>query len=172
MAIDGSDEPVLWHVSEDAGLAAFRPRPEVGQGAVVWGIADERLAHYLVPRDCPRVCFRARPDTAHGDRARFLGPSGKPVLALAGSWWAQLRDAALHLYELPRAPFRVADANAGYFVSEQAVRPLRHVAMQHAVPEILRRGYELRLEGDLRALASAVSHSTLSFSLIRMRNLG
>jgi hypothetical protein len=65
---------MLFHVSEDAGIIRFEPRPsEYTDDPVVWAIDDERLRNYLLPRDCPRVTCHAGPKTTDDDRQRFLG---------------------------------------------------------------------------------------------------
>jgi hypothetical protein len=52
----------LFHVSEQANIGRFDPRPsEFASVPVVWAIDDARLRNYLVPRDCPRVTFYAGP---------------------------------------------------------------------------------------------------------------
>ena len=56
--------PRLFHVSEDAGIQRFDPRPSPSTdagviGTAVWALAEPFLPNYLLPRDCPRICFRA-----------------------------------------------------------------------------------------------------------------
>jgi hypothetical protein len=49
---------VLFHVSEEAGLARFEPRPSPSADApVVWAVDADRLRNYLLPRECPRVTY-------------------------------------------------------------------------------------------------------------------
>lgn len=166
---------VLWHVSDQADITVFRPRapPSTDAGvndAVVWAVADSRLPNYLVPRDCPRVCFWNGNKMTVEDRVRFLGGGTSHVVTIETTWMSRVLAATLYLYELPAETFSCADANAGYFVSRKTVTPLgRHIVS--ALPGAIERlGARLRTEHNLRGLGSQVAASTLSFSLIRMRN--
>jgi hypothetical protein len=43
---------IVYHVSEEPGIALFEPRPIDATGeSFVWAIDDERLRNYLVPRN-------------------------------------------------------------------------------------------------------------------------
>ena len=56
---------VLYHFSEEADIISFEPRfasPELGE--VVWAISEAGMYTYLLPRDCPRVTFRADDNTS------------------------------------------------------------------------------------------------------------
>ncbi len=85
----------LFHVSDRPGITRFEPRPAGPQNPgivdrpVVWTI-DERLLHnYLLPRDCPRVTFYARPDSDAADVARFFGhTAARYVVAIETGWLA------------------------------------------------------------------------------------
>ena len=153
----------------------FEPRPpppESGLAApVVWAVDEERLPNYLLPRECPRVTFYARPDSRPEDVARLLGPSGAAhVIAIEAAWFARAAATPLHLYELPADPFRVLDAGAGYHVSSTAVNPLGVRRIERPLDALLRRGVELRVTPSLWPLRDAVIASTLHFSIIRLRN--
>jgi hypothetical protein len=56
-------------------------------------------------------------------------------------------------------------------VSSEPVVPLGRRFVESPAVEVVRAGAELRVVADLRALAAAVSRSSLSFSCIRLRNL-
>jgi hypothetical protein len=72
---------LLYHVSEEPGLAVFHPRPDPNGklGSVVWTIDYEHLPNYPLPRECPRVTFAVGPDTTDEDRARFFGSASASV---------------------------------------------------------------------------------------------
>jgi len=76
----------------------------------------------------------------------------------------------LFLYELPRRNFFCADKNAGYFVSRRTETPIQKVVLTELRRRIEHLGAELRLVPDLSHFGSRVAASSLSFSLIRMRN--
>lgn len=94
-----------------------------------------------------------------------------PVVAIEGAWSKRVATTGLWLYELPSLSFKVDDANAGYHVSSEPVVPLGRRFVESPAVEVVRAGAELRVVADLRALAAAVSRSSLSFSCIRLRNL-
>jgi len=161
---------VLFHISEDGGIARFEPRPsEYTADPVVWSIDNERLRNYLLPRDCPRVTFYAGPQTTADDRERFLGAS-HAVVAIEEGWLERLRASRLFCYHLPRGTFECIDTGAGYYVSRVPVMPTQVDVIDDAIAELGRRNVELRIESNLWPLRDAVASSTLLFSIIRMRN--
>jgi hypothetical protein len=161
---------VLFHVSEEPGIARFEPRASEYAGEpVVWAVDAERLRNYLVPRECPRVTFYAGRETTAADVERFLG-SSPAVVAVEGGWVESVRSCRLYCYHLPPETFECIDECAGYFVSRVAVVPARVEVFDDPVAELLRRGVELRFLPSLWHLHDAVAASSLQFSLIRMRN--
>jgi hypothetical protein len=161
---------VLFHISEDAGIERFDPRPsEYTTSPVVWSIDGDRLRNYLVPRDCPRVTFYSGPQTTPDDRERFLGTS-HAVVAIEQPWVERLRSSRLFCYHLPPDTFECIDRCAGYYVSRVPVVPARVDVIDDVVTELRRRNVELRVESNLWPLRDAVAASTLMFSIIRMRN--
>ena len=118
----------LFHVSEQAGLKVFEPSLPSNKDAgisepVVWAVDLAHLPHYLLPRDCPRVCFRATPATTGEDRSRFLSPGlPSPVVAIEAGWFERASTTPLWLYELPAETFTCADLNAGYFAHKHVLR--------------------------------------------------
>ena len=76
----------LFHVSEEKKIEEFIPRySDSTKEPVVWAIAKAKLANYLLPRNCPRVCFSANNATSKEDRQRLLGLS-KQVVAIESCW--------------------------------------------------------------------------------------
>jgi hypothetical protein len=161
---------MLLHVSEEAGIERFEPRPSpYADGPVVWAIDADRLRNYLLPRDCPRVTYYAGPETTAADVERFLG-SSPAVVAVEGAWLDRLRSCRLYCYHLPPETFACIDECAGYFVSRVPVVPSSVLVVEDLLAALLGRGVELRFVPDLWSLREAVVSSTLRFSLIRMRN--
>lgn len=161
---------MLFHVSEDAAILRFEPRPSALTATpVVWAVDGQRLRNYLLPRECPRVTYYAGPRTTAGDRAAFLGAHAA-VVAIEAHWLDRVRSSQLFVYELPPGTFACIDECAGYFVSEIAVEPLRVRVCDDALGELGRRGAHLRVEANLWPLRDAVAASSLQFSMIRMRN--
>ena len=165
-----ADNTLLFHLSEEPGIARFEPRESAyADGPVVWAIDGGRLRNYLLPRECPRVTFYAGPGTTADDVERFLG-SSRSVVAVESAWLERIRACRLYCYHLPPETFECLDECAGYFVSRAAVEPVRVEMFDDLIGELLRRGVELRFAPSLWALHDAVASSSLQFSLIRMRN--
>jgi len=161
---------MLFHISEESGIASFEPRPSVySSEPVVWAIDGVRLHNYLLPRDCPRVTYYAGSETTPADVAHFFGESSA-VVAVESGWLDRLRSCRLYCYHLPPGTFECLDECAGYFVSRVAVVPTHCEVFVDAIAELLKRGVELRFVPNLWPLRDAVIASSLQFSLIRMRN--
>jgi uncharacterized protein DUF6886 len=161
---------MLFHVSEEADIARFEPRPSTyTDEPVVWAIDDERLRNYLFPRECPRVTYYAGNKTTKTDVARFLG-SSPAVVAVEACWLERIRACRLYCYRMPPATFECLDACAGYFVSRVPVAPVSVEIYDDVIAELLNRGVDLRFAPSLWPLSDAVAASTLQFSMIRMRN--
>jgi hypothetical protein len=164
---------MLYHVSERPDIACFEPRVigETSPEPLVWAVEEGRLANYLLPRDCPRVTFRAGAETTAGDRERFLGHAGAGhVVAIEAGWAAAVRAGRLYVYTMPAESFVLHDETAGYWVSRRSVTPAGVRCVEDILAELLGRGVELRIMPTLWPLRDAVAASTLAFSIIRMRN--
>ena len=160
----------IYHISETAGIDRFEPRvPDSGGTPVVWGIDDEHLHNYLLPRECPRVTFYAKEDSSSDDTERFLGSSGA-VVAVESGWLDRIRSTTLYRYRLPADTFECIDAGAGYYTSERAIVPVAVEMIDDLLAELVKRDVEVRFLPDLWRLHDAVAASTLQFSMIRMRN--
>ena len=161
---------MLYHVSEEAGIHQFAPRPsEYTPEPVVWAIEAARLHNYLLPRDCPRVTFYAGPQTSAIDRERYQGPSSA-VVAIEAAWLDRVAGCRLYCYRLPPSTFACLDECAGYYVSRESVVPESMQVCQNVISELRRRGVELRVLPSLWPLRDDIVASTLQFSMIRMRN--
>ena len=164
----------LFHVSEDAGIERFTPRPvpspDTGvTGLAVWAVAGSHLANYLLPRDCPRICFRAGPLTSTADAELFLGRADR-IVAFERAWRERVRTTDLTLYEMPGETFAEVTPEAGYWVSRAAVNPVGVVRVGDLMSALRGEGAEVLIIDDFWPLADAVARSTLQFSIIRKRN--
>lgn len=168
--------PRLFHVSEERGLRRFEPRPSPAPSPgldedVVWAIDEPRLPNYLLPRDCPRVCFAPAPDTTHDDAKLFFGGRAPHrVIAVEQTWRVSIEACRLSLYEMPPQAFRLHDISAGYWISSVPVTATTEAEVADLPGEIARRGAELMFMPSLWLLFDAVKRSSLAFSAIRMRN--
>lgn len=172
MRAEGFPDFSLFHVSEEADIQMFHPRPfstAPAAGPVVWAIDTLRLPNYLLPRDCPRVTFGVSAATTEADRHRFGVGDGR-VIAIEEGWLRRVCECRLHIYDLPAAGFTLFDDIAGYWVSSNPVTPRRALTLTDLPGAISERGSELRIVHRLWPLHDAVAKSTLAFSMIRMRN--
>jgi hypothetical protein len=164
--------PRLFHVSEEPAIAYFEPRrppsPDSGvEGPAVWAVAESHLPNYLLPRDCPRICFRAGPAATVADRGLLEG--SKRVVAFESAWLERVKNCSLTLYELPSATFTEAVPEAGYWISREAVTPVAVRRLDDLLGALTAHA-DVRLLADFWTLADAVAGSSLEYSIIRKRN--
>ncbi len=164
----------LFHVSDDSNIAYFEPRPVTNpglglEGTAVFAINERLLPNYLLPRDCPRVTFYARPDSKWKDVERLLGGS-RHVVAIESGWLERVVNGRIHLYTLPADTFTVWDEGAGYYISHQPVTPTAVRTIENPLLELAKHDVEIRILPSLWPLWEAVVNSSLQFSIIRMRN--
>src|SRR5262249_4469839 len=140
-------------------------------GNFVWAVDEVHMPNYLLPRDCPRVCFARSERTTQEDAVRFIGYSNAArIIAVEWNWLDRIRDAKLYLYQLPSDPFEVMDRGAGYHIATESVLPISITEVADLLRAISQRNVELRFRDNLWTLNDAVANSTLEFSMIRMRN--
>jgi len=164
----------LFHVSEDPSIERFEPHIPVTQPdapPLVWAIDEEHLAHYLFPRDCPRICFWLGPETTPGDRDRFFGHTAAPkIIAIEIGWLERVRRARLYVYEMPPETFALQDGFAGYYVSKAIVSPGKVELVDDVLSRLASSGVELRLTPSLWPLHDGLVPSTVPFSMVRLKN--
>lgn len=166
----------LYHVSDQPGIRLFEPRPAphlgIGvAGDVVWAVDEGHLHNYLLPRDCPRVTFYATEQSDPTDVERLIGPSGAGcVVAIESHWLPEVQRQRLYKYELDPHDFEVFDEGAGYYISRRPVAPLSEHKIDDILGALLEHDVELRIMASLWELREVVIHSTLQFSIIRMKN--
>jgi hypothetical protein len=166
----------LFHISEEGGIDQFDPRPSPSffpeiKGDVVFAISGKLLHNYLLPRDCPRVTYYAGPATSPEDRQTFLGGSrATHVVAIEAGWFSRVKATTLYCYEFAADHFTCLDEVAGYYISYEPEMPVSRRRIDDILGGLRKRDVELRILPELWTLANAVKNSSLSFSLIRMRN--
>jgi hypothetical protein len=169
-------KPRLFHVSEEAGIGRFEPRPppspDAGvEGDAVWAVAETHLVNFLTPRDCPRITFRAGPAASEADKAWFLAGAER-VVAFEEDWLERVRACTLYLYDMPPQTFEEVLSEAGYWISREAVTPTGVERRSDLMAALAEAGAEVRILDDFWPLADAVAASTLQFSILRKRNAG
>lgn len=164
----------LYHLSEDATISQFTPRPHPRQAEhpnLVWAIQGSHVVNYLLPRDCPRICIRCDQHTNAAHQARFFGLStAATIIAVEQAWLERIRSTKLYAYEFSQVNFELSDAAAGYWMSLSTVKPQALHPIDDLLGQLLGLGVELRIMPNLWRLQQAVAQSTLQFSMIRMRN--
>lgn len=166
--------PRLFHVSEEAGIARFAPRPPPSTdagvtGDCVWAVDEDHLVNYLLPRDCPRITYGRGPQTTEADAERFL-MGARRVVAFEAAWLERVKACTLRVYEMPVETFDLALGEAGYWISREAVIPLAERVGTDLIATLLKAGAEVRVLQDFWPLSDAVAASSLEFSIIRKRN--
>jgi hypothetical protein len=161
---------MVYHISEDPGITRFEPRmlPTTDR-PVVWAVSDDRVRNYLLPRDCPRVTFFAGERTTPADRDRLLG-AAEAVVAFESHWLTRVRNTRLYCYHLPHESFTCVDRCAGYWQSVETVAPAHVEVFEDCLGALAARGVEIRIVPTLWPLHDQVLASSVSYSIIRMRN--
>jgi hypothetical protein len=164
----------LYHFSEDPGIRLFEPHvvpTSLESAPFVWAIDAWHAPMYYLPRDCPRACFWPGPRTTPEDRERwFAGIEARMVIAVETDWLPAIRGTTLYRYTMPEATFRMNDATAGHWVSEQSVAPLAVEPVGDLLTALLAASVELRVTPKLVDMWKLVIESTLEFSGTRLRN--
>lgn len=166
----------LFHISEEPDISTFAPRPSPSRydsikGDVVFAITEKLLHNYLLPRDCPRVTYYANQLTLAADKENFLKKPYEFVISVEEMWKPIIRQTTLYCYEFDATGFSLLDECAGYYISYHAQKPVSVTCIQNPLEALSsRHNIEIRFLQNLWNLAEAVVQSTLSFSLIRMRN--
>ena len=166
----------LYHFSDDPSIALFRPHvaktTTLPDEPLVWAIDEWHSPMYLVPRQCPRACFWAGPETTDQDRGRWLNHlAPRFVMVVESDWLARIRDATVYRYTLPDASFSRLGHPGGHYVSRQVLEPLQVDPIRDLLRAIVAADVELRITPRLGPMWKQIhSASTLVYSGTRLRN--
>ncbi len=166
----------LFHISNNPDIRVFEPRhcrnPLTGKEEdLVWAIDAAHVKNYLLPRDCPRVTYSRMRDTTARDIERLMcGTTAESVIAIETGWLDRIRNEAVYVYIFDSLGFELIDEAAGYHVSKIAVEPKSKRKIHDILSELLLHDVELRVMPSLWELREEVIHSTMQYSIIRMRN--
>lgn len=168
--------PRLFHVGERE-VGRFEPRPSPPWSGrpgepLVWAVDEDHLWLRLLPRACHRVHATGTTgatDAATDDRALLAGAT-RVVWASPGCV-ERCEHVRLHLHELPTEGFEVADAGAGYWVSDGVVVPTS-VRVVAPLAELRDRQVDVRVTDDLEATIARVTASGLDWSVVRAPDAG
>lgn len=131
----------------------------------MWAVDEEHLPHYLLPRDCPRVCWATA-----GCREPVLTSPAARVVAIEHGWVRHLPSARLFVHLLNPAGFNELDKGAGYWVADRVVRVLDVRQVDDCFAVLGESDIELRLTESLWPYVDAVVAGAEQFSAIRMRH--
>lgn len=165
----------LFHVSEERNIGFFEPRLPSRQDldqtkGIVWAINEKCLPNFLTPRNCPRVCFHINAETTKEDKTRYFSSStGHHVVVVENKWLQRMQDTKLYLYEFDSTEFNLLDENAGYYVSDKKQVPIDCVEIIDLFEALSNRNVELKTVDSLWQIHDEIQHSTLSFSMCRMK---
>lgn len=166
---------MLYHISEEASIRQFVPRrsivyPELPP--VVWALDEEHLLNYLCPRDCPRIIYSRSPDISEADEKQFFShTTANTIIAIENAWYRKMSNTRIYKYALPSEGFQLFDANAGYYIATEIIKPVSVEPIDDLIDRILVSGAELRFVPSLYPLRDAILTSSINqFSIIRFRN--
>lgn len=162
---------MLFHVSDEGPLTVMKPRPSPAgtphEGTEwVWAVDDAHLPNYLLPRQCPRVCWA----TPAGGGHDLLDSPAARVIVVEHKWAQRLLDTGLNVHQLDPAGFTLLDTIAGYWVCAHDVRVERVRRVEDCFAALAEHDVEVRLTASLWPYLDAVVANTGDFSAIRMRN--
>lgn len=160
----------MFHVTDAGPLSSMSPRPSPPGTAYegrpwVWALDEAHLPNYLLPRQCPRVCWRASHLTH-----RLLGSASSRVIAIEHHWARQLLHAGLDVHELAPTGFTVLDEQAGYWVADHEVPVLQVRHVEDCFSALAEHDVELRLVPSLWPYMDVVIEHAPEYSGIRLRN--
>jgi hypothetical protein len=165
---------LYFHFSEEPGIKEFVPRKSEtfpDHPPIVWAIDEWHAPLYFFPRDCPRIAFWRSPDSSCEDIERFLSAStAKMVIAVESGWLSSIKNTQLYRYLFAPETFTCFDDNAGYYTSLEKVIPVSVEPVGDLLECLANANVEMRFMPSLHLLQDVIAKSSLSFSMIRMRN--
>ena len=150
-------KPKLFHISEEANIQTFVPRTSKAIWnfqKYVWAISEDKFHHYLLPRNCPRICV----------------PS---IIYVSESWESAIRNCTLFRYEFDTTNFELIDQIAGYYVSKLTEIPISKVEIRDCLSELELLNVELIMTStqQLIKIKEEVVKERTDFSIIRWSNI-
>jgi len=166
---------LLYHFSEEPDIEIFIPRKMEARKefpAVVWAIDEEHAVNYYFPRECPRIVYSKSENMSEWDVEKFFGGTvADTIVAVESGWMGRMKSTKLFRYSFDGSAFEMQDETAGYYISEETVKPLSVEPVGDLMQEIVNQGVELRVTPNLYPLRDMILSSTIDrFSIIRFRN--
>lgn len=168
----------IYHVSENPNIRVFHPIPAPVdaplQGNFTWGIKGDLVQNYLLPRNCPRICFYANAQTHAVDKQSFLSPLLKShAVYYPKRFLPLIQSTRIYVYSFLLLDFNECiDEIAGYYISKGSIKPQNKQcifpldAFHLTLNKI---HFEGLADEQLVELRQKVIQSTLAFSIIRWK---
>jgi hypothetical protein len=97
------------------------------------------------------------------DERTFFGVSSSDtVMVVENDWYSQISQTTMYRYTFAREGFEMFDETAGYFISEQTVRPLDMQPISQLLDQLMALNIEVRFTPSLIKLREAILASTLT----------
>jgi hypothetical protein len=164
----------LYHFSEEPNIEIFAPRVKENRKnmpPVVWAIDQEHEFTFYFPRDCPRIVY-TRSESISKDASKFFGLSiSNIIITVETHWYKAIRDTTLYRYTLPGESFEIFDETAGYYISENILKPIRVDPINNLIERLIELNIEIRFTPNLNPLREAILKSTVEdFGIHRFNN--
>ncbi|WP_424767900.1 DUF6886 family protein [Paenibacillus sp. sgz302251] len=165
----------LYHFSEDPNIEIFRPRVKHNRQdmpPVVWAIDQEHEFTFYFPRNCPRIVFTRTEEISDEDNDKFFGVTkSNIVITVETRWYKTICNTTTYRYTFPGNSFRLFDKTAGYYISEQTIKPMGITHINNLLERLIELDIEVRFTPNLHPLREAILRSSITdFGIHRFEN--
>jgi hypothetical protein len=165
----------LYHFSEESDISIFKPRVKHNRQnmpPVVWAIDEQHEFTFYFPRDCPRIVYIRTEEISIEDNHKFFGlTDSNIVITVEVDWYKRINETTTFRYELPAESFKLFNEFAGYYISEEAVKPIRIKPLDNLIERITELNIEFRVTPNLNPLREALLKSSIKdFGIHRLEN--
>lgn len=165
----------LYHFSEESNISIFRPRIKHNRQdmpPVVWAIDQLHEFTFYFPRDCPRIVFTRTEGISDEDSSKFFGVTiANIVITVETQWYKKINESTIYRYEFPDEKFKLFDEYAGYYITEETVKPIDMTPLTRLIERLTEQNIEVRFTPNLYPLREAILKSTIKdFGIHRFEN--
>ena len=166
---------MLYHISENQDIEEFIPRKSETYKEllpIVWAIDQEHIVNYYFPRDCPRIIYKYSEGVTEKDTLKYFSNTiSKTINTIENRWYKRINDSIIYKYIFEEEKFKLFDKIAGYYISEEKIKPKSIEEIKDIIEKIMEQNIELRFTPNLFPLRNSLIKSSVSdFSIIRFRN--
>lgn len=170
--VDPVAQSVLFHYSEDPGVARFVPhvpRTNPDVAAAVWAIDQAHAPLYWFPRDCPRVTVWANDPRQRRRLREVFDTEHSRVQVAPTSWTDAIVTCRLYEYRFDGSDFNPWPDAEGQWISRRIVVPLDVAPVGDLLERHREANVDLRFVADLSTMREIALQSGLPFSIVRYR---